>query len=220
MKAVDLAFAPDLCSGSITTGLSSAGITEDFPSIPPLSIYGSTKLCSEIMALEYAEAFDLNVIINRCGVLAGAGQFGKADQGIFSFWIHSWKEQRPLKYIGFMGSGFQVRDILHPLDLSSLIIKQISSHNNTQSHIFNVGGGIKSALSLKQLSELCTRRWGRREVGKSYTQRQYDIPWLVLDTTKTRQFWDWEPSLSNLQIFEEIADFADRNDRWIEITRD
>ncbi|MGA2137403.1 MAG: hypothetical protein ABSH14_00930 [Verrucomicrobiia bacterium] len=27
--------------------------------------------------------------VKKCGVLAGAGQFGKPDQGIFSFWIHS-----------------------------------------------------------------------------------------------------------------------------------
>jgi CDP-paratose 2-epimerase len=43
------------------------------------------------------------VHINRCGVLAGAGQFGKADQGIFSFWIHSYRARRPMKYIGFEG---------------------------------------------------------------------------------------------------------------------
>ena len=36
------------------------------------------------LILEYGECFGFPVWINRCGVLAGAGQFGKADQGIFS----------------------------------------------------------------------------------------------------------------------------------------
>ena len=47
-------------------------------------------------------------------MLSGAAQFGKADQGIFAFWLHSWREQRPLKYIGFNGQGYQVRHCLHP----------------------------------------------------------------------------------------------------------
>jgi CDP-paratose 2-epimerase len=85
----------------------------DFSATPPLSLYGSTKLASELLALEYGDTFSLPVWINRCGVMAGAGQFGRADQGIFSFWIQSYLHKRPLKYIGFDGSGSQVRDALH-----------------------------------------------------------------------------------------------------------
>ncbi len=36
-------------------------------------------------------------------MLAGAGQFGRADQGIFAYWINAWLRRRPLKYIGFGG---------------------------------------------------------------------------------------------------------------------
>ena len=95
------------------------GISEDFPTTAPLSLYGASKLASETLILEYGECFDFPVWINRCGVLAGAGQFGKADQGIFSFWIHSFRENKHLKYIGFNGTGHQVRDALHPKDLGS-----------------------------------------------------------------------------------------------------
>ena len=66
------------------------GVAEDFSTEPPLSLYGSSKRASELLACEYAESFDLPVFVLRCGVLAGAGQFGKIDQGIFSYWIHSW----------------------------------------------------------------------------------------------------------------------------------
>ena len=75
------------------SGASSLGISEGFPTTAPLSLYGATKLASETLILEYGECFDFPVWINRCGVLAGAGQFGKADQGIFSFWIHSFREK-------------------------------------------------------------------------------------------------------------------------------
>lgn len=47
------------------------------------------------MALEYGAAFDFPVWITRCGVLAGAGQFGTPDQGIFAYWINAHLRRRP-----------------------------------------------------------------------------------------------------------------------------
>jgi CDP-paratose 2-epimerase len=45
------------------------------------SIYGVSKLLADVMCQEYADAFDIPVIVNRLGVISGAGQFGKIDQG-------------------------------------------------------------------------------------------------------------------------------------------
>ena len=106
-------------------GLSELGISETFPTSAPISLYGASKLASEQLILEYGYNYDFPVWINRCGVLAGASQFGKADQGVFSYWIHSFKEKNPLKYIGFDGSGHQVRDALHPRDLVPLLSHQL-----------------------------------------------------------------------------------------------
>lgn len=164
-----------------TPGLSPAGISESFSTAPPVSLYGSTKITSEALALEYGLTFDFPVWINRCGVMAGARQFGKPDQGIFAFWIHSWREGRPLKYIGFDGLGHQVRDCLHPRDLAPLLIRQIgrqgtgdrrqgsnefSSSSLITDHcslgtprIINLSGGVDSAMSLRQLSDWCAARF-------------------------------------------------------------
>ncbi|MCX6935855.1 MAG: NAD-dependent epimerase/dehydratase family protein, partial [Verrucomicrobia bacterium] len=111
-------------------GLTEEGICEKFPTDPPLSLYGTSKKCSELLALEYADAFGFPAWINRCGVLAGRGQFGKADQGIFSYWIRSWREKKPLKYIGFDGKGSQVRDCLHPRDLVPVLKKQMGERGS------------------------------------------------------------------------------------------
>lgn len=82
------AFAPDTTC-DLPHGVSPSGISEQFSSSSPVSLYGATKLASEAVALEYGHAFDFPVWVNRCGVMAGAGQFGRADQGIFAFWLHS-----------------------------------------------------------------------------------------------------------------------------------
>jgi CDP-paratose 2-epimerase len=199
-------------------GVSAKGINEAFPTTPPLSLYGSSKLASEIIILEYASSFDFPVWINRCGVLAGAGQFGKADQGIFSFWIHSFRERRQLKYIGFDGSGLQVRDALHPKDLTPLLWKQMNNPNSETPKTLNIGGGIENAMSLRQLSAWCEERFGPNEVLCSTEERPADAPWIVMDSSMAREAWDWAPQTQIENILDEIAVHAEQNPDWLSFT--
>ena len=215
----DRAFRPCVPS-AWPEGVSEHGISEAFSTAPPVSLYGSTKLASETLALEYGASFEFPVWINRCGVLAGAGQFGKPDQGIFAFWLHSWREKRSLKYIGFDGMGHQVRDCLHPKDLSPLLLQQIAAGlDDSKPKIINVSGGISSARSLKQLSEWCIERWGDMKVDSAQKSRKFDLPWVILDYSLARQYWGWNPETSIETILEEIADFATVNSNWISISR-
>jgi CDP-paratose 2-epimerase len=154
----DNAFAP--VEGSWPAGASPQGITEAFSTAAPVSLYGATKLASEALALEYHDAFGIPVVINRCGVLAGPGQFGTAEQGIFSYWIRSWALARTLRYLGFGGMGHQVRDALHPADLLDLVQRQIA-RGSSASGIWNVAGGPANAMSLAQLSRRIRRAAGR-----------------------------------------------------------
>src|SRR5262249_4433690 len=156
LEVVDDAFRP-VATTALPPGLSPAGIDETFSSAPPLSLYGTTKVAAEQLALEYGDAFGFPVWVNRCGVLAGPGQFGRADQGIFSYWIAAWLRGRPLRYLGFGGTGHQVRDCLHPADLVPLLLAQIhAGAARDKPRIVNVGGGMASARSLAQLSAWCT----------------------------------------------------------------
>src|SRR5271165_4320870 len=121
------------------TAIGQAGVAESFSTEAPISLYGATKLASERLAQEYAAGFGVPVWINRCGVLAGAGQFGTAEQGIFSYWLHAHSTRRALKYLGFGGHGFQVRDALHPHDLARIVDFQI--HSPGPGRLLNVSGG-------------------------------------------------------------------------------
>jgi len=98
VQTIGNAFRP-MKSARFPIGFSAFGVNEEFSTLPPVSLYGATKKASETLALEYGQTFDFPVWVNRCGTLAGAGQFGHAEQGIFSFWIHSWFHRLPLKYI-------------------------------------------------------------------------------------------------------------------------
>ncbi len=198
-------------------GLTKAGISEAFSTEPPLSLYGTSKRAAELLALEYGSAFDLPVWINRCGVLAGPGQFGKADQGIFSFWIHSHRARRPLKYIGFGGNGYQVRDFFSPDDLAHLIFQQIQNPDKQVPKILNLGGGRELSMSLAELTEWCDDRFGKHEVTHTEEIRPFDIPWVIMDSNKVLEYWGWHPSWSKEELLESIAQHAEANPNWLEV---
>jgi len=209
-------FAP--CVKGSAEGVSAAGVSESFSTEPPLSLYGSSKRASELLALEYGAAYDLPVFINRCGVLAGAGQFGRIDQGIFSFWIHSWYARRPLKYIGFGGSGHQVRDCLHARDLAPLLAAQMTQPSKDVPRMLNVSGGQRRSASLKELSNWCAQRFGHHEVGADPAPRPFDVPWLVLDSSRAKAAWSWAPETGLEETWEEIARHAEANPAWLDLT--
>ena len=217
MKVQDGAFVLDR-DADLPVGVTTNGITEDFSTEPPVSLYGTTKLCSEQLALEYGEAFDLPVWINRCGVLAGAGQFGRADQGIFSFWINSWLRRETLRYIGFDGSGHQVRDALHPRDLGRLILAQMRDPERKVGHVQNIAGGVERAVSLKQLSTWCAHRFGPHVVATDSAERPFDIPWMIMDSSRAESQWNWRPETSMETILDEIAVHATQHPDWLAVS--
>ncbi|MGC9944260.1 MAG: NAD-dependent epimerase/dehydratase family protein [Verrucomicrobiota bacterium] len=211
------AFRPN-SGASWPEGLTAAGVNEAFSTAPPISLYGSSKLASEVIALEYADTFHFPVWINRCGVLAGAGQFGKADQGIFSFWINAHLRRRPLKYIGFDGGGHQVRDCLHPRDLVPVLLAQMKCSSKDKPRIVNFSGGTANSMSLAQLTAWCDARFGQHVVATDANPRPFDIPWMVLDSSLASKAWSWAPKIPLAQVLDEIAKHAEQNPNWLEIS--
>jgi len=208
-----------LVTGSLPAGLSASGITEDFSTTAPISLYGASKLASEALALEYGATFDFPVWINRCGVMAGAGQFGRPDQGIFAYWLNSHLRRQPLRYIGFDGLGHQVRDCLHPRDLLPLLQKQFAAGRSApQPRLVNVSGGLASAMSLRQLHAWCDDRFGPHPVSSDPRPRRFDLPWVVLDSARARAAWDWQPATPTSAVLEEIARHAEAHPHWLGIS--
>lgn len=218
VRVIDNAFEPDT-AGELPAGVGPDGVSEAFATTAPVSLYGATKLASEQLALEYGFTFDFPVWINRCGVMAGAGQFGRPDQGIFAYWINSWLRQRPLKYIGFGGSGHQVRDCLHPADLVPLLERQSTRAAATNiSRVVNISGGRSSAMSLNQLSRWCVEHIAPGAVASSPEPRPYDLPWVVLDSARAATDWQWTPRTPVTAILAEILVHAETHPDWLELS--
>jgi len=195
----------DLDENTQYAGLTNHGVTETFDTQSARSYYGASKLAAELICKEYAEHTSLNVVINRCGVIAGPGQFGKTDQGVFTLWVARHYFNKTLRYTGYGGTGLQVRDLLHPNDLYSLLNKQLSCIEAISGETFNVGGGRKGAVSLREFTSICQDVVGNKiEISPEPATNAIDIPWYISDHSKVSGVIDWVPEKTPLNIVSDI----------------
>ena len=213
----DGAFALDT-GAALPPGLSTGGIGPGFSTAPPVSLYGATKLASELMAAEYGLAFDFPVWVTRCGVLAGAGQFGTAGQGIFAYWINAHLRRRPLRYIGFDGKGHQARDAFHPRDLAALLVAQMKTARRDGQRLYTAGGGPANTMSLAQLNRWCDERFGPHAVASDPRPRAFDIPWIAMDNSDAARDFGWSIRTPLAAILDEIARHAQDHPDWLEVS--
>jgi CDP-paratose 2-epimerase len=190
-------------------GASQSGISEDFPLTGHRSLYGATKLASELLIEEYRATYGLRTIVNRCGVIAGPRQMGKVDQGVFALWMLAHYFKRPLRYIGFGGTGKQVRDVVHVKDLFRLIRSQLADLDELSGGTFNVGGGPECSLSLCEMSDLCREITGNRvAVQGSAESRPGDVPVYVTDCRRLRSKVAWDALALPRQILADIFEWV------------
>lgn len=200
----------EVSAGQISAGVTEKGIAEGFPTHLARSLYGATKLASEQFVQEYSALYKMPTLINRCGVIAGPGQFGRTDQGVFTYWVMSHLFGRPLQYTGFGGTGKQVRDLLHPEDLFDLLSLQLNRDEAWDGLPYNVGGGLEISASMQELTEICRNETGRHvPVTASPETSPVDIPLYVTDYTRAHQAFGWKPRKS-------VADIVRESARWVE----
>jgi CDP-paratose 2-epimerase len=198
-------------------GVSEAGISEAFPLGGARTMYGTTKLAGELLAAEYANAFGVRTVIDRCGVIAGPWQMGRVDQGVFTHWVLSHHFGRPLQYIGYGGEGKQVRDLLSVTDLVELMDDQLRRPEVWTGFNGNVGGGRGCSLSLLETTELCRELTGSDvPIEGTNEARPGDVPLYISDCARLFDRTDWRPSRTPREILADIHAWVEENEPELE----
>lgn len=195
------------------TGLSEKGVSEEFGLAGYRSLYGATKLASELIIQEFNKQYGLNSVINRCGVVSGPYQMGKIDQGVVVLWLarHFWKKE--LSYIGYGGKGKQLRDILHIDDLFNLVDWQMNNMEKVNGQTFNVGGGSFSSASLMELTDWCRKITGNTiPVKPVLDNRPADLRIYMTDNSKITDATGWAPAFTVGETLEEIFQWIRKNE--------
>jgi len=160
----------------------------------PRSLYGMTKLASELMIEEFADAYNFRFIISRYGLITGPGQMAKSDQGVIALWVAAHHYRKDLSYIGFGGTGKQVRDFLHIDDVSELVLDQMRNFPMYAGRRWNAGGGLENSLSLLETTDLCQEITGQK-IGMSSqpANRPADVRIYITDARCVQSVNGWRP---------------------------
>ncbi len=199
----------ELAASQPVAGAGPDGISEGFPMAGARTLYGATKLAAEHLIEEYADAFGLRAVVDRCGVIAGPWQMGKVDQGVFSWWLLSHLFERPLSYIGYGGSGKQVRDLLHVDDLVDLVEEQLGAPERWSGVVANVSGGREGSLSLLETTALCRELTGNEvPISAEPENRPGDVPVYLGDCARLHSLTSWRPSRSPRDVLADLLDWS------------
>jgi CDP-paratose 2-epimerase len=189
------------------------GIAEDFPLPGARTMYGASKLAGEILLAEY----DLPWTVDRFGVIAGPWQMGKVDQGVFTHWVLSHHFGHPLTYLGYGGTGKQVRDLLHVDDVVDLVERQLLERDHWAGRTFNAGGGRAGSLSLQETTAICRVLTGREvPIGADSATRAGDVRCYISDCRALFEHTDWRPRRTPHDVLRDVHAWISANEALVQ----
>ena len=113
---------------------------------------------------------------------------------MIALWVAAHYFRRDLRYIGFNGTGKQVRDFLHIDDLADLVLDQVRNIARYAGRLFNVGGGVPCSLSLRECTELCREITGNEiSVSPVAENRPADLRIYISDCDAVSEISGWAP---------------------------
>ncbi len=189
-------------------GASGAGVAESFPLGGARSLYGATKFASELMIEEYAAAYGCETAVLRFGVIAGPGQMGKAEQGVFCHWMARHVFGGDLAYHGWGGIGKQVRDLVHVADAVELTRAVLQSWEAVRGRTLNAGGGLANSLSLRETTALCAEISGKSVApGSVSATDKSDVRVYVSDHAALTAATGWVPKRNPRAVLTDIFEW-------------
>lgn len=177
-------------------------ITEEQPT-NPINAYGITKLAVEKYLHMYHHLYGLEYVILRPSVPYGPGQDPRRRQGAVNVFLYRAARGEPIE---IWGDGSVVRDYFHISDLVSAAVQAATVQGLEGERVFNVGGG--QGHSLNDLVEVIRKVAGRRVTVEYQPGRRFDVPSVVLDTSRAATILKWSPQVG-------LSEGVERTWKWV-----
>ena len=179
------------------------GVSEETP-LDFHSPYGCSKGAADQYVRDYARIYDLPTVVFRMSCICGPRQFGTEDQGWVAHFLYSALAGRP---VTIYGDGCQVRDLLHVEDLVAAMEAVRERIATTRGSIYNVGGGPRQALSIRQLLARIEQQTGKAVRCLRGDVRPGDQPLYVSNYDKLKAHTGWSPRLPVDRILADLERF-------------
>ncbi len=168
------------------------------------SLFGASKVASDILAQEYGRYFQMPTCALRGGCLTGPNHTGVELHGFLSYLVKCNLEGREYKLFGYKGK--QVRDNIHSLDVARFMFEFASAPRCGE--VYNLGGGKDNSCSVLEAFTLAEKFSGQ-PMKYSYVEqnRVGDHICYYSDLRKMRAHYPkWDLTKSLEQTIKEIIE--------------
>lgn len=167
------------------------------------SLFGASKLASDVLVQEYGRYFDMPTCCLRGGCLTGPHHSGVELHGFLSYLVKCNIEGQEYKVYGYKGK--QVRDNIHAEDVAAFMYE--FSRSPRCGEVYNLGGGKDNSCSILEAFEMVEACSGKRQ---NYTyidqNRVGDHICYYSDLRKMKaHFPGWSITRGLPQMMEEIV---------------
>jgi CDP-paratose 2-epimerase len=179
------------------------GIDEDFSIDQSThSLFGASKLASDMMVQEYGRSFGMKTCCLRGGCLTGPHHSGVELHGFLNYLIKCNVEGRTYKVFGYLGK--QVRDNIHAFDVARFIAAFFE--NPRSGEVYNIGGGRQNSISILEAFERIAALSGKKMKYEYVDKNRVgDHICYVSNLSKMRRHYPgWDIAKSLDDIFVEI----------------
>jgi CDP-paratose 2-epimerase len=162
----------------------------------PLSFctpYGCSKGAADQYVVDYAHSYGVPTVVFRMSCIYGPHQFGTEDQGWVAHFMIRALEGQP---ITIYGDGKQVRDVLYVSDLVDALLRAERDVDRLAGRAFNIGGGVRNTLSLRELLALIAQTHGCDPLVEHGPWRQGDQRYYVSDCAAFSAATGWRPRVA------------------------
>lgn len=170
----------------VDPALAARGIGEDRP-LDFHTPYGCSKGAADQYVLDYARSFGVPSAVLRMSCIYGPRQMGTEDQGWVAHFLIRALRGEP---ISIYGDGYQVRDVLDVGDAVDAYLAAWRNIGRVSGTAFNLGGGPRNAVSLRQVLALAAQLIGRKLDVSFSGWRAGDQRYYVSDVDKARRELD------------------------------
>ena len=167
------------------------------------SLFGASKLASDILVQEYGRYFRMPTCCLRGGCLTGPNHAGVELHGFLSYLVRCNIESIEYRIFGYKGK--QVRDNIHSEDVASFMYN--FWQNPRSGEVYNLGGGKANSCSIWEAFSLVESLTGKKQVYRYVDEaRVGDHICYYSDLRKARDHYpQWQITKSLPDIMREIV---------------
>jgi len=187
------------------------GIDENYPTLQgTITPLHASKGAGDIYVRAYIDTYNVEAASFRLTGIYGTRQFGGEDHG----WVANFSIKSVLdRPITIYGTGKQVRDIIYATDVCEVFY---AFYKLRRAGIYNIGGGLKTSISLLECIDIIEKINNKRPVVKYAQDRLGDLRYFVCDISKANKKLEWSPEIMPEAGIKKLIDWIKSNKKIFE----